>query len=124
MPDLYVCLGNNSRFYINNFLTGIQTSSSETIGSFKIFPNYPNPFNKSTIIEFFVSNRTDINVTIYDITGKEVIKLIKNTSFIPGKHKVVWNGTDEYGKEVSSGVYLTEMKTGSFREVRKILLIR
>ena len=123
-PDLYVCGLKSSKFYVNNYLAGIGKPTSLNIANFKLLPNYPNPFNPSTTIEFSVPNRSAINITIYDITGKEVIRLIENKQYLPGKHKVVWNGTDIYGKEVSSGVYLTEMKTGSFREVRKMLLIR
>ncbi len=87
-------------------------------------PAYPNPFNSSTQVSFYLPKRTNVTLTIYDITGKEVIRLIDNRFFVPGKHEILWNGVNQAGKEVSSGIYLYELKAGDFKQVKKMLLIQ
>jgi flagellar hook assembly protein FlgD len=89
-----------------------------------LYQNYPNPFNLSTIIAFQLPISRVVTLSIYDITGKEVMRLIENQRFAPGVHQVVWNGLNQNGKEVSSGIYLYELTAGSFREVKKMLFIQ
>jgi hypothetical protein len=129
-PDLFVSvddIGNTPRvksyFYRLNPITGIEIPRLHP-ESFHLEQNYPNPFNSSTQINFTLSKREKISLTIYDLTGKEVIKLINNQIYAPGEHTIKWTGQNNKGKEVSSGVYLYELTGRGFREVRKMLLIK
>ncbi|MDP8268554.1 MAG: M1 family aminopeptidase [Candidatus Tenebribacter davisii] len=87
--------------------------------------NYPNPFNPSTTISFIVSNELheQSELIIYNIKGQKVRHLIR--SEIPaGKHSVVWNGKDDNGKTVSSGIYFYKFNTGNYQSTKKMLLLK
>jgi hypothetical protein len=112
-----------SFFYRYNPITNIETPMLLP-GDFHLTQNYPNPFNSSTQINFALSKRDRISLTIYDIAGKEVIRLINDQIYPPGEHGIAWNGTNQTGKEVSSGIYLYVLQAGKWREVRKMLFIK
>jgi flagellar hook assembly protein FlgD len=61
---------------------------------------------------------------VYDLTGKEVMTLINNKRYFPGEYEISWDGKNQTGKEVSSGIYLYVLRTGSFGEIRKLVLLR
>ncbi|NIT61225.1 MAG: T9SS type A sorting domain-containing protein [Aliifodinibius sp.] len=86
--------------------------------------NYPNPFNSNTYISFYLPKRENISLTIYDLTGKEVIRLINPQMHASGEHEIAWNGINQTGKEVSSGIYLYELRAEGFKQVRKMLFIK
>jgi photosystem II stability/assembly factor-like uncharacterized protein len=91
--------------------------------NYKLFPNYPNPFNGETRIEYELDEGAVVLLRIFDLTGKEVVTL--EDGWRPsGKHGVIWNGKDKSGKVVSSGVYLCNLKSGVFNRTRKMCLIR
>lgn len=89
-----------------------------------LYQNYPNPFNSTTSIGFRLQKADFVSLSIYDITGKEVMRLIENQWFAPGLHQVVWNGLNHNRKEVSSGIYLYEIRLKDFRAVKKMLIIK
>jgi flagellar hook assembly protein FlgD len=110
--------------YRPNTIVGIPDDKNPVIDNFNLQQNYPNPFNGSTTIRFQLPTRNQVLLTIYDITGKEVITLINNQNYSPGKHQVSWTAKNQTGKEVSSGIYLYALQVGARREVRKMLLIK
>ncbi len=77
--------------------------------SFRLLGNYPNPFNPSTKIKFSLNNAQGIRVIIYDMLGRR-IKTMEKENLTPGIHEVEWNGKNEFGEVVSSGVYLYSVK--------------
>lgn len=85
--------------------------------------NYPNPFNPETAIEFNISEDTQAQLTIYNIKGQLVATLFDG-SIKAGEHRLIWNGKDESGKEVGSGVYLYRLKTDGYDKVNKMLLVK
>lgn len=92
--------------------------ATETHGSpdqFKLIQNYPNPFNSSTTFKFQVAEPKQIKITIYDVTGQK-IKTVENENMNPGYYETRWNGTNEYGQNVSSGAYIARMQAGNFNE--------
>jgi hypothetical protein len=111
-------------FYRNNFLSSIAHPLPSYPKTFTLHQNYPNPFNSTTLIRFDLSKRALINLTIYDITGKEVVRLIKNQVYAPGLYQIIWKGINQNGKEVSSGIYLYELTAEKFKQVKKMLLIK
>ncbi len=86
--------------------------------------NYPNPFNPSTTIEFSIQNDSKIDLSVYNIRGQKINTIIHN-KFTKGSHSIIWNGNDEIGKSVSSGLYLYKLNiNGKTEAVKKCLLLK
>lgn len=99
------------------------TEPSDIIKTFALFQNYPNPFNSSTSISYYVGIDNKVELSIYNLIGKEVVKLIDEEQ-ITGEYQVIWNGNDNNRKEVSSGIYLAVLKSNELPKVIKLTLIR
>jgi hypothetical protein len=95
--------------------------------SLSLSQNYPNPFNPSTTIAFDLHGtaviKQRVSLTIYDIRGRLVRKLIDQEKE-PGTYQVHWDGRDDNGEAVSSGVYLYRIEAGDFISTRKMILVR
>jgi len=90
---------------------------------FVLKQNYPNPFNLSTTIEFNLTRRAFTTVTVYNIVGQAV----RDWTFgelSPGRHSIMWNGRDDFGREAASGVYLYSLRAGEQRYTRKMVLLK
>ncbi|UCE17760.1 MAG: T9SS type A sorting domain-containing protein [Gemmatimonadota bacterium] len=88
--------------------------------------NYPNPFNATTKIGYALANidpRTNVSLIIYNVLGQDVRTLVDELQQ-PGYYNVLWDGRDDQGREVHSGVYYCQLRTGSFTATRKVLLLR
>ena len=85
--------------------------------------NYPNPFNSSTFIEFTLPEPDNVSLAVYDITGRKV-KDILNAHLSAGPHSEKWDGTDNDGNAVSSGVYFLRLSAGGNVQVMKAVLQR
>ncbi|MGC9364591.1 MAG: carboxypeptidase regulatory-like domain-containing protein [Fidelibacterota bacterium] len=90
---------------------------------FALKPNYPNPFNPETTIEFALPKTSKVTLTIYNLTGQLVQQLVQD-EFSAGYQKVVWDGKDYRGHAVGSGVYIYTLKAGDFHQTRKMILMR
>ena len=102
--------------------TGVGDTSLPT--SFALHANVPNPFNPTTTISYDVPRGgADVNIAIYDIAGRRVRELV-NEHRTPGNWSVQWNGEDDRGQRVASGVYFYRMRAGSFVETRKMVLLK
>jgi hypothetical protein len=123
IKELYAIPRIRTYYYQVETIAGINPPD-EIITEFALYQNYPNPFNKSTKLNFRLSKSNRISLTIYDISGKEVISLIRNEVYSPGEYEVSWDGENHFGKEVSSGTYLYEFIGSRFREIRKMLLVK
>jgi hypothetical protein len=105
------------------------TSVNEETGSvtpeeFQLNQNYPNPFNPQTTISYQLAVNGDVTLKIYDMLGQEVRTLINENKPV-GYHSVVWNGTDNSGRQVSSGVYFYQLQSGNnISQIKKLLLIK
>ncbi|MBI2505664.1 MAG: T9SS type A sorting domain-containing protein [Candidatus Latescibacteria bacterium] len=86
-------------------------------------PNYPNPFNPSTAIRYEMPAGAPVEVSIYNLVGQR-IRIMGKGGQGGGYHQVVWDGRDEAGKEVSTGIYLCRLETGGHTLVRKMLLVK
>ena len=99
-------------------------SESELIPSeLKLYQNYPNPFNPSTTIEYFLPESSFVNISIFNSAGEEVTTLV-NSFQSQGNKSVDWNGIDEKGNSVSSGIYFYRLKTNDIKLSRKMLLLK
>ena len=90
---------------------------------FKLHENYPNPFNPSTNIKFDIPENGLVSLIVYDLMGHKVTELV-NTNMNSGFHNVSWNGTDNFGNTVSTGVYIYQLKTGNYSNTQKMLFIK
>lgn len=96
---------------------------SELPYRFELSQNYPNPFNPVTIIEYSVPSRTDITIDIFNVLGQKVRTLV-NEAKAAGSYRIEWNGSDEAGNPVSTGVYLYRFQAGEVVQTKKMLLIK
>jgi hypothetical protein len=86
--------------------------------------NYPNPFNPTTTISFSIPNENKVDLAIFNIKGQKVKTLI-STELDKGSHSVIWNGVDDSGKIVSSGVYFYKLSVdGKSKAVKKCLMLK
>jgi hypothetical protein len=90
---------------------------------FEIFQNYPNPFNSSTTLSFQIVHQSQVKILLSDILGKK-IKVLVDKKLQPGYHSFNWDGRDEIGNEVCSGLYFFRMETVDFVRVRKGFLLK
>jgi len=99
-------------------LLGITTNGSIIPKVFKLYNNYPNPFNPSTTIKFDIPKSSDVKLVLYNALGQEVLTLI-NSHFEPGAYSFEWNATN-----FSSGIYFYKMSAGIFTDIHKMVLIK
>ena len=90
---------------------------------FSLDQNFPNPFNPETTIRYRLAMRTAVTLEICDILGQQVRTLV-NAPQTTGEYSVAWNGTNDSGKPLASGVYLCRLRANEFTAVRKLLLVR
>jgi hypothetical protein len=85
--------------------------------------NHPNPFNPRTVVSFHIAEEGDATVAVYAVDGRRVRSLVAGW-FGAGQHEVVWNGRDDQGRDVPSGVYFYRLTTARASETRRMVLIR
>ena len=85
--------------------------------------NYPNPFNPETTIRFATKNSGNVKITIYNIKG-QVVKTLADKVYPAGNHQLIWNGKDDKGRSVSSGIYMYRMETPSYAKTMKMMLMK
>ncbi|PKN76227.1 MAG: hypothetical protein CVU49_02135 [Candidatus Cloacimonetes bacterium HGW-Cloacimonetes-2] len=85
--------------------------------------NYPNPFNPETTIRFSTAQAGPVRIDIYNTRG-QIVKTLVNDHREAGNHSVVFNGTDETGRSIASGVYYYKMQAGSYSSTRKMILMK
>ena len=85
--------------------------------------NYPNPFNPSTTIRYEIKHPSKVTLKIYNLLGQEVRTLV-NKQQSNGIHFVVWDGKNERGQMVGSGVYFYRLQAGDFMKTRKMVLVK
>jgi hypothetical protein len=91
--------------------------------SFTLHQNYPNPFNPTTILRYNLPEQTKVTLTVYDMLGRQVTQLV-NATQEAGYRSVQWNATDFFGKPVSAGVYLYQIRAGEFVQTKKMVLLK
>jgi hypothetical protein len=90
---------------------------------FELGQNMPNPFNPNTVIQFAVPRPAEVRVEVFNVLGQKV-KTLANEFSKAGYKRVEWDGTDDNGSSVASGVYLYRMTSGDFSETKKMLLLK
>jgi len=128
--DEYIIAGNTNSYssplQTDAFLLklGYETSTDEVINNSHFSAvNYPNPFNPTTTIEFSIQNDSEVKLIIFNIKG-QIIKSLINEYLNIGKHSVNWDGCDNSGQSVGSGVYLYQIKTPTETITKRMLLLK
>jgi hypothetical protein len=112
-----------SEIYLAQRLTAVAPNKNRHPLNFSLTTNFPNPFNPATKILYFMSESADVRLEVLDIVGRVVIVLFDGNQS-SGEHEVVWNGKNEKGNNVASGVYLCHLVTGKLSRTIKMLLLR
>ncbi len=90
---------------------------------FALAQNYPNPFNPSTTIEFSLPVSGPVRLVVYNILG-EAVRTLTDRTWPAGTHRLIWRGTDQRGRSLSSGVYFYRLESNDFSATRKMLLLK
>jgi hypothetical protein len=111
--------------YRYNAIAGplLSVKPSNSPSEFALHQNYPNPFNPQTNIRFAIPTTSRVEIELFDILGRRV-RTLANEMMDAGNYAVTWNGTDDLGLSVASGVYFYRLRAGSFTQTRKLLLVR
>jgi hypothetical protein len=91
--------------------------------TYALFQNYPNPFNPETTIEYQVADNAPIRLVVYNLLGQQVRTLV-DEPMLAGHYKSVWDGRDEWGNQVASGVYFCRLETSRYTSTKKMTLLR
>ena len=117
----YDSTGNESR--LSNVVSIHIDGEVSGKGGFQLLSNYPNPMNPITRIPYSLSQRRFVTITMYDILGKEVKRLVEEEKEA-GAYAVEWDGMSENGIPVANGVYFCRMIVGNFSRTKKMTLLR
>ena len=110
----------NISFYSNS--VGVDNRNETFPQGFALEQNFPNPFNPSTTIRYELPEEAMVNITIYDMIGRQVKTLI-NGSQTAGYKSTQWNATNDTGSPVSAGIYLYMIQAGEFRQTKNMVLL-
>jgi len=120
----YSTITDTCGYYRLTVPTGIDHFDYKLPANIELAQNFPNPFNPSTMIAFDLPEESHITLTIYDILGREVIRLV-NDRQSAGARQAIWDGKDSFGQIVPSGIYLYSLKTTSgFNATKKMVFMR
>jgi hypothetical protein len=97
----------------------VETTPTE----FALLQNYPNPFNPETTIKYNLAETANVQLRIYNIVG-QVVKTLVGDRQAAGRYQVRWNGTDDRGVAVSSGIYFYQVSAGKFQDVKRLMLLK
>jgi hypothetical protein len=96
---------------------------SKIVTDFALAQNYPNPFNPTTTIHFSIDKNQHTRLVIYDILGREIKRLVDNVRQ-SGRYTVQWDGTNNQGQPVASGVYFYRLSTPERTKIHKMMLLK
>tara|TARA_B100001167_G_scaffold96768_1_gene58896 strand:- start:269 stop:2149 length:1881 start_codon:yes stop_codon:yes gene_type:complete len=101
----------------------LSTDKDVLPSQFVLYQNYPNPFNPVTTLRYDLPEDANVNITIYDMMGRQVSTLVSSHQS-SGYKSVQWNATNDKGAPVSAGIYLYMIQAGEFRKMRKMILLK
>ncbi|MDD3524619.1 MAG: M14 family zinc carboxypeptidase [Candidatus Cloacimonetes bacterium] len=108
-------------------ITGSATSNSDLVSDIPVaaalYPNFPNPFNPETTIRFSLAQTDEVSLEVFNLRGQKV-RSYRPGTMNPGNHKVIFDGMDDNGSPLASGVYFYRLKAGAFSQSRKMILMK
>jgi len=121
VPDFLTTAAGAKTVYVSGGPTSIQQDAPSP--QFVLDQNIPNPFNPATAIGFSIPQRMEVDLTVFDVSGRRVMTLVHGT-MPAGRTNVAWNGRDANGRAVSSGVYFYRLRSGSRVQTMKMVLLK
>ena len=119
--ELNLISGNGLKCYTLKLSDGSQISELPPVST--LFQNYPNPFNPSTSIAYELAEDGMVSLDIYNIRGQQV-RTLMNEHQLSGRHSIAWDGKDEHGNTVSSGIYYYRLNTKDASACKKMILMK
>jgi hypothetical protein len=101
----------------------LRKSTLTVPNTFTLHPAYPNPFNPITSLRYDLPEQAQITLTVFDLMGRQITQLVNTTQDV-GYKSVQWNATNSFGKPVSAGVYLYQIRAGEFVQTKKMVLLK
>ena len=122
--ELEMVLGQTSSFSTTEERpTAILSREEASAAQTQLLVNYPNPFNATTTIHYELRTAMPVHITIYNALGQEVKTLVASPQSA-GRHQILWNGRDDNGHALASGLYLYRLQAGKWVETRQLMLLR
>ena len=114
-----------SKAYWEAHVSGIKAPEgvAKVPGKYSLAQNYPNPFNPETTIKFQITKPENVKLTVFNTLGQKVITLIDQKQEA-GEHAVTWNGVNQIGQRVASGIYYYRLESGDFTMTKKMMLLK
>ncbi len=117
--------GTNYSLYAGfwNETNPVATEAKETPLAFSLSQNYPNPFNPVTTIDYSIAGKTQVGLVIFDVSGRRVRTLVREKQ-LPGGYSVVWDGRNDGGRPVATGIYFYRLTAGRNIKIKKMVVLR
>ena len=111
-------------FTISSIVSSVPTKQSNLISTdFALAPNYPNPFNLGTRIDFSVPQAANVSLRLFDLQGR-LVQALQEGQLAAGVYSVTWDGKDRRGKVVPSGIYIYAIRIGRWQAARRLMLVK
>lgn len=114
--------GDQTVLFTETDISGVTDKKKPLV--FKLYPNSPNPFVALTAIRYDLPEPAQVDLTIYDVRGRVVQRLVRDRLEMPGRHTVHWDGRNEKGRSVASGVYFYQLSAGPYSRIERMVLLR
>ena len=111
------------RNWIQSIGGAVNITGTETPKAYALAQNYPNPFNPTTTIKYDMKAKGLVTVRIYDVVGR-LVRTLVNEMKDAGAYAAVWDGRNDSGADVTSGIYFYKMETAGFVATKKLVLLR
>jgi len=115
--------GSTTGDLIVQLLNSYVSSSEQTPKQYSLMQNSPNPFNPGTQISYALPRSGSVSLVIYNVIG-QTVRVIVDGYESAGYRQVVWDGTDQSGREVASGIYFYQLRADGFTQIRKMVKLR
>jgi hypothetical protein len=115
----------NRAYFDRRDWTGVaeRPGSGLNVGSLKLLPNAPNPFNQMTTIKYQLTKPGKVSIKVYNAAG-QLVRILVDEPQAAGRHSSQWNGRDEQGMEVSSGIYLYRLEAGGEAATGRMAIVK
>ena len=122
---IYNVLQGNNNYGASPFNVVELTKQTESMVTteFSLEQNYPNPFNPETFIRYNIAKASKVRLAIYSINGK-LIRILEDSNKEAGSYQTLWDGRDEFGEKVTTGLYFCHIQAAENKAVRKIIMVK
>ncbi|MBU1700017.1 MAG: T9SS type A sorting domain-containing protein [Candidatus Eisenbacteria bacterium] len=104
-------------------VSGVDDAGEKIITDKRLYPAYPNPATGSVRLRFDLSSPSHVTLVVYDLRGR-VVRTLERGLVQPGRHEATWDGIDNNGHLVATGIYFARLAAGNTEEVRRLVVLR